>query len=105
MSGRPRPVGVGVVPEVVRRTHPWLIGVARVVLCGCVGFGCLPARVCVGGGMLSGSGAVRPGCGLRGLCLSGVWRGVGCGGWVGCDLYSGREHHLIVFMRGMPGDR
>jgi len=55
--------------------------------------------------MLSGSGAVRPGCGLRGLCLSGVWRGVGCGGWVGCDLYSGREHHLIVFMRGMPGDR
>ena len=62
-------------------------------------------RVCVGGGMLSGSGAVRPGCGLRGLCLSGVWRGVGCGGWVGCDLYSGREHHLIVFMRGMPGDR
>jgi len=94
MSGRPRPVGVGVVPEVVRRTHPglcWLWGV------------CL--RVCVGGGMLSGSGAVRPGCGLRGLCLSGVWRGVGCGGWVGCDLYSGREHHLIVFMRGMPGDR
>ena len=71
----------------------------------CTGLGCLPARVCVGGGMLSGSGAVRPGCGLRGLCLSGVWRGVGCGGWVGCDLYSGREHHLIVFMRGMPGDR
>ena len=87
-------MGVGVVPEVVRRTHPglcWLWGV------------CL--RVCVGGGMLSGSGAVRPGCGLRGLCLSGVWRGVGCGGWVGCDLYSGREHHLIVVMRGMPGDR
>jgi len=30
MSGRPRPVGVGVVPEVVRRTHPglcWLWGV------------------------------------------------------------------------------
>ena len=81
-------------------------GVARVVLCGCVGFGVSACVcVCVGGGMLSGSGAVRPGCGLRGLCLSGVWRGVGCGGWVGCDLYSGREHHLIVFMRGMPGDR
>ena len=79
---------------------------SRVVLCGCVGFGVpVCACVCVGGGMLSGSGAVRPGCGLRGLCLSGVWRGVGCGGWVGCDLYSGREHHLIVFMRGMPGDR
>jgi len=30
MSGRPQPVGVGVVPEVVRRTHPglcWLWGV------------------------------------------------------------------------------
>ena len=104
MSGRPQPVGVGVVLVVAWGTHPWLMG-SRVVLCGCVGFGCLSARVCVGGGMLSGSGAVRPGCGLRGLCLSGVWRGVGCGGWVGCDLYSGREHHLIVFMRGMPGDR
>ena len=54
-------------------------GVARVVLCGCVGFGCLPARVCVGGGMLSGSGAVRPGCGLRGLCL--FWSVEGCGLW------------------------
>ena len=66
MSGRPQPVGVGVVPEVVRRTHPglcWLWGV------------CL--RVCVGGGMLSGSGAVRPGCGLRGLCLFVVvWEGL-----------------------------
>ena len=54
-------------------------GVARVVLCGCVGFGCLSARVCVGGGMLSGSGAVRPGCGLRGLCL--FWSVEGCGLW------------------------
>ena len=48
-------------------------------------------------------------CALVVACVacasSGVWRGVGCGGWVGCDLYSGREHHLIVFMRGMPGDR
>ena len=61
-------MGVGVVPEVVRRTHPglcWLWGV------------CL--RVCVGGGMLSGSGAVRPGCGLRGLCL--FWSVEGCGLW------------------------
>ena len=37
------------------------------------------------------------------LFCSGGWSGV-CGR-VGCDLYSGREHHLIVFMRGMPGDR
>ena len=70
-------MGVGVVPEVVRRTHPWLMG-SRVWFCAAVlALGCLPARVCVGGGMLSGSGAVRPGCGLRGLCLL-VW---GCGLW------------------------
>ena len=57
-------------------TRPWLMG-SRVVLCGCVGFGCLPARVCVGGGMLSGSGAVRPGCGpARRAGPSFVW-GVG----------------------------
>ena len=63
-------MGVGVVPEVVRRTHPglcWLWGV------------CLRVCVCVGGGMLSGSGAVRPGCGLRGLCL--FWSVEGCGLW------------------------
>jgi len=95
MSGRPRPVGVGVVPEVVRRTHPglcWLWGV------------CL--RVCVWVGACC---RVLGRCALVVACVacasSGVWRGVGCGGWVGCDLYSGREHHLIVFMRGMPGDR
>jgi len=88
-------VGVGVVPEVVRRTHPglcWLWGV------------CL--RVCVWVGACC---RVLGRCALVVACVacasSGVWRGVGCGGWVGCDLYSGREHHLIVFMRGMPGDR
>ena len=32
-------------PEVVRRTHPWLMG-SRVVLCGCVGFG-VPVCACV----------------------------------------------------------
>ena len=88
-------MGVGVVPEVVRRTHPglcWLWGV------------CL--RVCVWVGACC---RVLGRCALVVACVacasSGVWRGVGCGGWVGCDLYSGREHHLIVFMRDMPGDR
>ena len=88
-------MGVGVVPEVVRRTHPglcWLWGV------------CL--RVCVWVGACC---RVLGRCALVVACVacasSGVWRGVGCGGWVGCDLYSGREHHLIVVMRGMPGDR
>ena len=54
-----------------------------------------------------GSGAVRPGCPARvGLCvvcpLPGVVGGalgVCCGcGWVGCELYSGREH-LTVSLR------
>ena len=80
-------------------------GVARVVLCGCVGFG-VSACACVWVGACC---RVLGRCALVVACVacasSGVWRGVGCGGGVGCDLYSGREHHLIVFMRGMPGDR
>ena len=84
-------MGVGVVPEVVRRTHPglcWLWGV------------CL--RVCVWVGAC---------CRVLGRCalVSGppapLLGGVGGCGRVGCELHSGREHHLIVFMRGMPGDR
>jgi len=72
---------------------------------GCVGFG-VSACACVWVGACC---RVLGRCALVVACVacasSGVWRGVGCGGWVGCDLYSGREHHLIVFMRGMPGDR
>ena len=42
------------------------------------------------GGVLSGSGAVRPGV----ACVVSCWWCAGgcCGGWVGCDLYSGREY-------------
>ena len=42
------------------------------------------------GGVLSGSGAVRPGV----ACVVFCWWCAGgcCGGWVGCDLYSGREY-------------
>ena len=60
---------------------------------------------CFAGGMLSGFGAVRPGawfllilgplfaavyccCG----CCGGGGFGFGGCGWVGCELYSGREH-------------
>ena len=97
-------MGVGVVLVVAWGTHPWLMG-SRVVLCGCVGFG-VPVCACVWVGACC---RVLGRCALVVACVacasSGVWRGVGCGGWVGCDLYSGREHHLIVFMRGMPGDR
>ena len=41
-------------------------------------------------GVLSGSGAVRPGV----ACVVSCWWCAGgcCGGWVGCDLYSGREY-------------
>jgi len=64
----------------------------------------------VGGGMLSGSGAVRPGgpavwahtvpagfvacggVGVGGVGGVGVNAPYGWCGWVGCELYSGREH-------------
>ena len=98
-------MGVGVVPEVVRRTHPWLMG-SRVWFCAAVLALGVCLRVCVWVGACC---RVLGRCALVVACVacasSGVWWGVGCGGWVGCDLYSGREHHLIVFMRGMPGDR
>ena len=54
------------------------------------------APACVGVACCRGSGAVRPGC----LTCLGSWLlGVvgGCG-WVGCELYSGREH-LTVSLR------
>ena len=64
----------------------------------------------VGVACCRGSGAVRPGCPARvGLCvvcpLPGVVGGalgVCCGcGWVGCELYSGREHLTVRFLRQM----
>ena len=51
----------------------------------------------VGVACCRGSGAVRPGC----LTCLGSWLlGVvgGCG-WVGCELYSGREHLTVRFLR------
>ena len=52
----------------------------------------------VGVACCRGSGAVRPGC-LA--CFSAslfVGGGGGCG-WVGCELYSGREHLTVRFLR------
>ena len=63
------------------------------------GGGCLlRVLVCVWGvACCRGSGAVRPGC-LARVLLPCLWV-VGCGcGWVGCELYSGREH-LTVSLR------
>ena len=59
----------------------------------------VPLRACVRVGVACcrGSGAVRPGC----LTCLGSWLlGVvgGCG-WVGCELYSGREHLTVRFLR------
>ena len=53
------------------------------------------ALVRVGVACCRGSGAVRPGC-LTRVLLPCLWV-VGCGcGWVGCELYSGREHLTVM---------
>ena len=69
------------------------------------GIGDTPAAAWFGGGgcppllgvaCCRGSGAVRPGCLTRpGFPFLGVLGGCG---WVGCELYSGREH-LTVSLR------
>ena len=68
------------------------------LLPACVGrWGVVGAPACVGVACCRGSGAVRPGC----LTCLGSWLlGVvgGCG-WVGCELYSGREHLTVRFLR------
>ena len=72
---------------------------AVVGCCGCCGRGGLlvvGAPACVGVACCRGSGAVRPGC-LARVLLPCVGGGAGCG-WVGCELYSGREH-LTVSLR------
>ena len=52
----------------------------------------------VGVACCRGSGAVRPGCLAR--ASAACWWVVGCGcGWVGCELYSGREHLTVRFLR------
>ena len=53
----------------------------------------------VGVACCRGSGAVRPGCLARFFCFSVCWRGGGGCGWVGCELYSGREHLTVCFLR------
>ena len=58
----------------------------------------MPPRVCVGVACCRGSGVVRPGC-LTCAFAACLWVvGAGCG-WVGCELYSGREHLTVSFLR------
>ena len=67
--------------------------------CALVAWPAFSASLFVGGvgGVLSGSGAVRPGV----ACVVSCWWCAGgcCGGWVGCELYSGREHLTVRFLR------
>ena len=61
------------------------------------GWGLVGAPAWCGGGMLSGFWGSAPW--LPGPCSAACWWVVGCGcGWVGCELYSGREH-LTVSLR------
>ena len=63
--------------------------------CLCGEWGVVGALACVGVACCRGSGAVRPGC-LTRVLLPCLWV-VGCGcGWVGCELYSGREHLTVM---------
>ena len=85
----------------------------RALVCGVVGLsgagiGDTPAAACwvvvgapacVGVACCRGSGAVRPGCLARVLRPCGGGGG-GCGR-VGCELYSGREHLTVRFLRQM----
>ena len=83
--------GVGNTPAVVG-----CCGLVVVVVC----WWWVPPRalVRVGVACCRGSGAVRPGC-LTRVLLPCLWV-VGCGcGWVGCELYSGREHLTVRFLR------
>ena len=75
---------------------------ALVGCCGCCGCGgrlVVGAPACVGVACCRGAGAVRPGC-LTRVLLPCVGGGAGWG-WVGCELYSGREHLTVRFLRQM----
>ena len=58
----------------------------------CVVFACVGVACC------RGSGVVRPGCLACFSAACFVGGGGGCG-WVGCELYSGREHLTVRFLR------
>ena len=96
-------------PTVVHWCAGWLaclvIGVGNtpvmLLLPACVGSVAwwvpLACLVCVGVACCRGSGAVRPGLpGPSRVPFLGVLGGCG---WVGCELYSGREHLTVRFLR------
>ena len=93
-------VGAGVVGCLVFGVEdtPAVVG-----CCGCCGRGGLlvvgvPVRACAcGGGMLSGFWGSAPWLPGLWFCFAVVGWGCGCG-WVGCELYSGREHYYCLFL-------
>ena len=92
--------GVGLVAWCWHRRRARLV----VGCCGCCGRGGRLVGGCpllLGVACCRGSGAVRPGCLARFFCFSVCWRGGGGCGWVGCELYSGREHLTVRFLRQM----
>ena len=75
----------------------WAAAAVVVVVVGWLVGAPLRACVRVGVACCRGSGAVRPGCLTRpGFPFLGVLGGCG---WVGCELYSGREHLTVRFLR------
>ena len=92
-------VGAGVVGCLVLGVGDTPAVVGCCGCCGCGGRLVVGAPACVGVACCRGSGAVRPGC-LTRVLLPCVGGGAGCG-WVGCELYSGREHLTVRFLRQM----
>ena len=91
--------GVGLVAWCWHRRHARLV----VGCCGCCGRGGRLVGGCpllvVGVACCRGSGAVRPGCLACLFCFPFLLGGGGGCGWVGCELYSGREHLTVRFLR------
>ena len=76
----------------------WAAAAVVVVVVGWLVGASVRALVRVGVACCRGSGAVRPGLpGLSGA--PGCFGGSGGCGWVGCELYSGREHLTVRFLR------
>ena len=89
-------VGIGNTPAAAWFGWWWAVA-AVVVVVVCWWWVSLACFVCVGGGMLSGFWGSAPWLPGLWFCFAVVGWGCGCG-WVGCELYSGREHYYCLFL-------
>ena len=82
----------------VARGCGWLsvVGIGNTPVAAWFGWWWVPLRV-GGGGMLSGFWGSAPWLPGLWFCFAVVGWGCGCG-WVGCELYSGREHYYCLFL-------